>query len=338
MVVRAQHPLLLPLRSVRRLRSQRLVTAESFRVLVFCLLVTLVSPAVPAEQMRGVSVDDWQGFTVLAGGKGYAPTPMGQVHYRDIGPRDYEYPIILMHQSPMSMIQFAEIQNAFSAIGVRAITLDTPGYGMSDLPPKQPTLTEFADNIVHVLEHLNLDKVVVAGHHTGAKLAAAFAANHPDRTAAVVLHSAAIRTMEEKEAAINMQRIPRTPLADGSHLARSFQPQTPPASESLLIAKTWGTITRYIQGPDIVHYAAYLYDLKSDLNVITAPGLFLSDLQDANHELDLIAVGLRPDFKYVEFSKGGASELMAQPHRWVRIVADFMESAKARQDTTTLDR
>ena len=309
-----------------------------FFTAVVSIAAVVATPVGAKEPMRGVSVDDWLGWTIMKGGKGYAPTPMGQVHYRDIGPRDYEYPIVLMHQSPMSMIQFAEIQNAFAEIGVRAIALDTPGYGLSDLPPKQPTLTEFADNIVFVLDHLDLDKVVVAGHHTGAKLAAAFAANHPDRTAAVVMHSAAIRTKEEKQAALNMKRIPRTPLADGSHLARSFRPRTPPASDSLLIAMTWGTITRYIQGPDIGHYAAYLYDLRSDLQKIAVPGLFLSDLQDANHELDLIAVELKPDFEYVEFSKSGAWELMAQPRRWARIVTDFMERAKNQQDTANLDQ
>ena len=83
----------------------------------------------------------WEGNAVITGGKGYAPTPMGQVHYRDIGPRDTKVPFFLVHQSPMSMLEFAQIQNAFAEMGIRSIAIDTPGYGNSDRPKKVPTLT-----------------------------------------------------------------------------------------------------------------------------------------------------------------------------------------------------
>ncbi len=44
----------------------------------------------------------WMGAGLLKGGKGYAPNPMGQVHYRDIGPKDGKKPVILLlHVVPM---------------------------------------------------------------------------------------------------------------------------------------------------------------------------------------------------------------------------------------------
>lgn len=285
-------------------------------------------PLEAAEQWRGTSVDDWRGWTVLPGGKGYVSTPMGQLHYRDIGPRDYKTPIVLLHQSPASMIQFAKVQNAFAEMGIRAIAVDTPGYGMSDLPPRQPTIEEYADNIVPLLDHLNIDKVVIAGHHTGAEIAASFAVNHSDRVASIIMHGAALMTDEETQSYLNMKRIPRTPLANGSHLSRWFRIKSPPDSQDILDAKTMLTLTTFIQGPDIGHWAAYQYDILPDLKAITVPGMIMSDAGDGVHEMDLRAAKVRPDFKYVEFSKGGPLEFMVQPTRWAKIAAEFMVSVQ----------
>ncbi len=307
------------------------ITSFSKKLFALLLLVAyLVGPQAASAQyvdgkLRGVSVDDWQGWMILKGGKGYASSPMGQVHYRDIGPRDYKYPIVLLHQSPMSMIQWAPVQNELANMGVRAITVDTPGYGTSDLPDKQPTIPEFADNLVHVLDHLKLDKVVVAGHHTGSQIAVSFAGTHPDRVAAVVLHGAAQLNEEERARYLALNRTPRTPLPDGSHLSRSWRPQTPPLSQAMLDARNLVFMTAYIQGPDIGHWAAYHYDMLPDLMSIKTPGMILSDVGDAIHYIDLRVAELRPDFKYVEFSKGGSTiEFMVEPKRWATIVADFL--------------
>ena len=174
------------------MKTFKKLTTASVVASAIGLAAIFAAPAGAGEPLgRGTSIDDWRGWGIITGGKGYVSTPMGQVHYRDVGPRDTKNPIVLLHQSPMSMIQFAEVQNAFAEMGIRAIALDRPGYGMSDLPPEQPTIGEYADNIVHVLDHLNVDKVVIAGHHTGAQVAASFAANHSDRVVSIIMHGAA---------------------------------------------------------------------------------------------------------------------------------------------------
>jgi pimeloyl-ACP methyl ester carboxylesterase len=141
----------------------------------------LALPARAEAPLRGTSTDDWRGWGVLAGGKGYAPTPMGHVHYRDLGPREDHQPIVLLHQSPMSMIQFADVQNALAEMGVRSIAIDTPGSGLSDPPQRQPSIKDYGETLVHVLNHLKLAKVLIAGHQTGSAIGASFAADHPGR-------------------------------------------------------------------------------------------------------------------------------------------------------------
>lgn len=283
------------------------------------------------ENWRGHANDDWRGFSMLRGGKGYASTPMGQVHYRDVGPRDCKHPIVLLHQSPLSMIQFADVQNQLAAMGIRAITVDTPGHGMSDLPPQQPTIPEFADNLVPVLDHLNLDRVVVAGHHTGAKIAASFAARHKSRVCGVLLHTLTLRTAEEIaewEAGDNRGR-PRTPVYDGSHLAQSFSFTSESSSPELLEALTYLVIAKFQIGPDVGFYAAYRHVSAPELAAIRVPGVLLYDATDAYANV-LRAHEARPDFKFVEFSNAtsgfGFLSLDLAPERWARIAAEFVRS------------
>lgn len=302
-------------------------------IVTFFLVVTifvgaLLAGRIAADELgRGVSVDDWKGFGVLNGGKGYVQTSMGQLHYRDIGPRNYPYPIVLFHQSPMSMIQWAGVQNALASMGIRTITVDTPGYGLSDPPPAQPSIRDFADNMVPLLDHLDLQQVVVGGHHTGAHIAVSFAANHGDRVVGLILHGAALLTPEDAHAYLTYTgRKPRTPLPDGSHLTRQTRSFNPEGTErqEILDALTWLTIGAYIQGPDIGHWAAYHYDMLADLPQIHVPTILLSDTRDAVNDMDKRLASLRPDFKYVEFSNGDLFEFMAEPQRWAEIVAEWV--------------
>jgi pimeloyl-ACP methyl ester carboxylesterase len=266
------------------------------------------------------ATDRWVGASVLVGGKGYAPTPMGQVHYRDLGPRDTSVPILLLHMTPLSMVQYARAQTTIAANGIRAIALDTPGYGMSDPPPAaSPRIADFADNLVAVLDHLGVERVVVAGHHTGACIASSFAARHPQRVAGLILHGVPMFNEEEIALRLNRPLGDRTPQPDGSHLTHCFDPgfMGPHAkSPGYFEALTWFAVSVMMQGPDLGHLAVYRYDMRADLLALETPVLIASDLGDAVHPVDLRARALRPDFAYREFSADGTMSIMMHPHEW----------------------
>ena len=80
------------------------------------LAACLALPALAADGPgRGTSIDDWKGYTVLKGGKGaMCRRRSASLHYRDVGTRDM-MPLVLLHQSPMSMIQWADVQNELAA-------------------------------------------------------------------------------------------------------------------------------------------------------------------------------------------------------------------------------
>ena len=281
---------------------------------------------------RALDDASWDGLGVLIGGKGYAPTPMGQVHYRLMGPADGPV-ILLIHQTPWSMIQFADIQPCLAEMGIRSLAIDTPGYGMSDPPVGKPSIQAYADNIVPVLDHLKIGKVVVAGHHTGAAIAAAFAAHHSDHVNGMILHGAPNYNEAERAQRLALPHPDLTLKPDGSHLsqyyAKLFADQGIYARN--LATVNWSTLSIFLAGAnDVAHAAVYQNRMGDDLAKVGAPGLILSDGGDALHEIDQRTAKMKPNFSYQQFSTGKPHAMMMEPKRWSEIVSAFVKRANAR--------
>ena len=270
----------------------------------------------------------WPGAAMITGGKGYVAAPLGQLHYRDVGPRSDRPPCLLIHQSPLSMIEFGGVQNSLAELGVRSIAVDTPGYGMSDQPSLLPTIGGFADNLIALVDHLGVATVVMGGHHTGACIAAAFAARHPTRTAGIILHGCPVYTHEEAEKFKAYVEWDRSPRLDGSHLSFLFKhPEISPLmDDKAMYAWTWMAVAMFLQGPDIGHWAVNRYDMAADLARVRAPGLVMTDLEDYIQYMDERALGLRPDFKRAVLSEKGTHAIMTQPARWAAIAAEFLNT------------
>ncbi len=275
-----------------------------------------------------LAADSWRGAGVLAGGKGYVSTPMGQVHYRDVGPRDAKVPLLLIHQAWMWMIEYAQIQDELAKLGYRSIAVDTPGYGLSDPAPGQPTIGDLAENLTPVLDGLKIKTVIIVGHHTGSLIAAAFAAHHPDRVTAVVLHGNPFFTAAESAAALAQPDYDRSPKPDGANFSQFFTYDVPgdphPTTPENLRSRTWMLLSMYLMGPDIGHWAVYHYDMTADAKAIRAPTLILTDAHDGIHYMDDRLAKLRPDFRYEVFSNYTGIQMMNEPGRWARMVGDYV--------------
>ena len=110
--------------------------------------------------------------------RGYADVAHGQLHYHEHGEGE---PVILLHQTPSSSTMFQRVMRAFPA-GYRLIAVDTPGFGLSDPPPRPPSsLSWYADALSGFLDALEIPRAHLVGHHTGANIAVEFAASYPAR-------------------------------------------------------------------------------------------------------------------------------------------------------------
>jgi pimeloyl-ACP methyl ester carboxylesterase len=76
----------------------------------------------------------------------------------------------------------------------RVITFDLYGHGESAVPPSEPSLKLFSNQIVELLDELKIDTAAVFGFSLGGMIARRFAMDHGDRLWALgILHSAHAR-------------------------------------------------------------------------------------------------------------------------------------------------
>jgi pimeloyl-ACP methyl ester carboxylesterase len=88
--------------------------------------------------------------------------------------------------------RFCERLGGFS----RLIIFDKRGTGLSDPVPEVPTLEQRIDDVRAVMDAAGSERAALFGVSEGGPMSILFAATHPERAAALVLHGAMARTTE----------------------------------------------------------------------------------------------------------------------------------------------
>ncbi|MSO98483.1 MAG: alpha/beta fold hydrolase [Rhodospirillaceae bacterium] len=260
--------------------------------------------------------------------KGYIDTPVGQVHYREHGSGQ---PIVLLHQTAWSSIQYKYVMPALAERGLRCIAIDTPGYGMSDGFSKPPAIPDYADILRHAMDGLGLKSAHVAAHHTGVSIAISLAARFPERVERLALHGVPLYTPEEREVRLARPHFDQTPKPDGSHLQKRFEISVKMSPGASLEAIHQSTVQFYMAGPLewYGHHAAFEYDSAADLMKIKAPTLIMSNTGDTLHVVAERIKKIRPDFSYAVMEGGTYHIVYDEAPAWAKVVADFVLGAKA---------
>jgi pimeloyl-ACP methyl ester carboxylesterase len=91
--------------------------------------------------------------------------------------------IVLVHGLLMNRRMFDRLAPELAARGNRVVTVDLLGHGRSDRPvdPRLYNMTSFAEQVLGLLDHLELEAPVVGGTSLGANVGLEFAARHPER-------------------------------------------------------------------------------------------------------------------------------------------------------------
>ena len=270
--------------------------------------------------------------------RGYAQGSYGLVHYQDTGPVTTPpgqvklLPLVLMHQAPMSSRQFDSVYGLLAERGIRAIGVDTPGFGMSDPTPFVPKVDDWASSVIAVLDHLRIRKANALGHHTGALLATEVALQFPKRVNRLILNGPFPITEEERQqylAGLQKSEVEFEYREDGQHLASSFMTRwrmygagaDPKLTTRVMVEKFQG------YGPFWYgHNAAYRYDHLAKMRLLTQPTLILLNTGDQVYEKAQRARVARPDFSYVEIEGGGVDIVDQKPVEWADAVAKYLRS------------
>ncbi|MEO3388109.1 alpha/beta hydrolase [Mesorhizobium sp. CAU 1741] len=110
-------------------------------------------------------------------------TDFGQIHVRICG---HGPAIVMAHINQQSSDLYAELMREL-APDFTSIAVDYPSHGMSDHIPFQPTIGDYAECIVQVLDRLGITKAVALGEATGAAVATELGGSHAEHIPAVIL-------------------------------------------------------------------------------------------------------------------------------------------------------
>jgi len=97
--------------------------------------------------------------------------------------------LVLVHGLLMNRRMYDTLAPELAARGNRVVTVDLLGHGRSDrLPERQIySMTAFADQVLALVDHLELEAPAVGGTSLGANVGLEFAAHHPDRAGALFI-------------------------------------------------------------------------------------------------------------------------------------------------------
>ncbi|MGB1876295.1 MAG: alpha/beta fold hydrolase [Rhodospirillaceae bacterium] len=263
--------------------------------------------------------------------RGYASGPFGQIHYQDTVEGDI--PLILCHQSPMTSRQYDRVYGLLRERGIRAIGIDTPGFGMSDPPPGPPTISDYAASIPAVLDHLGLESAHLCGHHTGTKVVTEAAIAYAERVQSLVLCSPAPMTLEEQQVYIDSSLAREkafTGKKDGSHLADLYtqrvrwvenQPDGLNLCTGYVIQALMG-LGPFWYG----HHAAFHYDAGAAMAKVTQPVLVFTNTGDTLYDMAGRTMEMFPHFTYAELTGGSAYITDEMPEEWSDEVENYLKS------------
>jgi pimeloyl-ACP methyl ester carboxylesterase len=156
------------------------------------------SKARPARPAAARRVDDQYGATALPDWRGIDwrehlhEVEIGErrVNYADIGSGGESPPVLFVHGLGGAWQNWLENLPRI-AQERRALALDLPGFGRSEMPRNHITISSYARCVNQFCEQLGLDEVVLVGNSMGGFVAAETAIQYPARVERLVLVSSA---------------------------------------------------------------------------------------------------------------------------------------------------
>ena len=103
--------------------------------------------------------------------------------------------LLFLHGFPASFYCWRHQINYFSKQGYGCLAPNLMGYGKtySPLDEKEFKAKSMVHHLISLLDHLNLNKVIIVGHDWGCRPATRFVLYHPDRTLGLILFNVGYR-------------------------------------------------------------------------------------------------------------------------------------------------
>lgn len=232
-------------------------------------------------------------------------------------------PVIYVHGVVTTSNIFPAYLAAYSP-AFRGIAVDLRGYGDSEKTPAGSNIDQFVVDLIHLADHLGIDKPVWVGVSMGGMILQRLALNHPDRVRALVLVSTTDGAMilDKDLPTIGAPRDYRD--VSKTIIVESFPAGTAPALYQPLLDRipTWNAAVLREALTSMSRF-----NVHGQLGSITAPTLMLVGAKDYV-ATPAIARGIQsqiPGAQLVEFNTGHF--MMAEdPERFRTVLGTFLHS------------
>ncbi|WP_212653267.1 alpha/beta hydrolase [Marinomonas sp. CT5] len=237
----------------------------------------------------------------------YVNTELGQLHYAESGSGEV---MILLHQTPRSLDEFAEVQPLLSKRW-RTIAMDMYGFGQSKKFAAPQSIEQYAQGVLALTNALNIEKFSLVGHHTGMFVASEVAAIAPDRVRAIVLSAGDLVDDEFRKMMESLDVDTAEIQENGSHLLELWRKRLelyPSGHPEILDRFIHDALTPGVT-PLEGHLAVARYNMLERVPLVTAPILVVAAMADVitygRTSLVVEAYDNSPFVSLVEIEGGG---------------------------------
>lgn len=167
------------------------------------------------------------------------------IEYQRLG---HGKPLVLLHGFPLDF----GIWDSILPLLERQFEIILPnlrGFGKSESQTSDYSLSNMADDVAELLDHLGLEKSILAGHSMGGYIALAFARSYPDRLLGLglistqVIGDSAERRESRYQTAVQVEKFGMDSLADNMAKKLSSDPaQQAKSLEIILRQSTKGVV------------------------------------------------------------------------------------------------
>ncbi|MCG3206015.1 MAG: AB hydrolase superfamily protein YdjP [Elusimicrobia bacterium] len=244
-------------------------------------------------------------------------------------------PLVFLHAFPLSHTMWEDQKNNLSQ-EVRLITLDFPGFGQSPLKSSASSMKTVASQVLLVLDHLRVEKFVVAGLSMGGYVMLELISQAPDRIEGAAFLSTRAKADSSEAREKRFKNIEFVEREGSAAFAKRILPnlvgKTSLASRQQLIDH----LTRQIAQASPQAIAAALRgmadrrDLTEVVRHLACPALFLAGEEDSfipSTEMENFS-RLAPKGQFQTIPSAGHLINLEQPKLFNDLFRDFLKTLR----------
>jgi len=260
--------------------------------------------------------------------KAYVSIPEGQVHYRHVPGTGT--PVVFLHQTASSSQMYIKAMELMAG-GRPLYAFDTPGFGGSfdPDPDLKAGIEWYVECLRAALLGCGLERVHLAGHHTGSCIAVELAARHPEMVQSLTMIGPVPLTEEERSEFAKHFGLPFHPTVSGSYLLDNWEylRALGAAQDVMLFHREMADQLRAYWGRVQSYSAVWRQDFSAHYLAVRCPMMIGAAKDDVLYPYLQRAAEMRPDARLLPI--GGANfEPDLDVKTYVAGLEDFLSSAE----------